>query len=78
MNEPHHAYERVMSHIRMSHVAHMNVTHNKGIAQDSKCTHESCHTQKELDEIAAVTKKISHLSYIQASCGIYEGVMLHV
>jgi len=29
MNEPYHAYERVMSHIQTSHVPHMN---------------ESCHT----------------------------------
>jgi len=81
MNESCHTYEGVMSHIWMSHVAHMNEScHTYEWVMShiwtSHVTHmnESCHTY------ACVMSHIwtSHVTYMHESCLTYGRVMEHI
>jgi len=81
MNDSCHIYERVMSHIRMSHVTHMNeLCHTyESVMSHIRMSHvthtnQSCHTYESV--VSHI--RMSHVTHTNESCHTYEWVMSHI
>jgi len=69
MNESRHTYEWVTSHIRMSHVAHIRISHVTHISM-SHVTHmnDSRHTNERVMSYMRMRHRTSHVIYESVTC----------